>query len=187
MFRKISHYFHHAAKKPINILVTVGAQLIFGLFILPKMQATIDPAQHTTLLDLRFGYTTTQVQLMLKSIGENGRKMYLINEILFDFLNPCIYSIAFCLLLSLFFQQSYSSQAILQNLNLFPIVVGIFDILENLGIVGLLLSYPKTEPNLVLFASWAGLFKWGATLLNLILLFMGIFSWAFHHLTSKPK
>jgi hypothetical protein len=176
MLTRISNYFYDAIS-PKNIFIPVGVQLLFGFFILPKMNSLIDPLEKTILLDLRIGFSEQKAYEVLEILGEKGRNIYLFTEAFIDILYPVVYSIAFCMLLSLFFQKAFSKNHYLRIFNLFPFLVGFFDILENFGIITMLINFPQKIAGIPQFTSWANLFKWGATLFNLILLFTGIIAW----------
>ncbi len=186
MLTNISNYFHSRVK-PLNILIAVGTQLIFGFLILPKMQTIIDPKGGTPVLDLRFGYSSQKAYEVLDIFGQNGREAYFFTEAFLDVLYPIVYSIAFTLILSLFFQKSYSKNHYFQKFNIFPLFVGIADLFENTGILILIANFPNQIIWAAHFASWAGLVKWGATLFNLILLLIGIISWGLLTLVKTKR
>jgi hypothetical protein len=59
-----------------------------------------------------------------------------------DLVNPILYTLIFGLLISWLFQRSFRPGSKLQKLNVVPVGAGVFDVLENVSIVILLLAYP---------------------------------------------
>lgn len=177
-YTNLSDFFRKAALRPLNIVSAVFAQLIFGFFVMPKTQELISPDGKNVILDLRFGYSTEKAWEYLNTIGSSGRNYYFYTETFFDLIFTIIYSIAYCLLLSLFFQKAFSKSHYLQYFNVFPLLLGLADILENIGIITLIKSFPNKLVAVSQFASAMSLLKWGCTLFNLLLMLTGLIAWA---------
>jgi hypothetical protein len=176
--RRFSHFWQTQAN-PKNLFLAFGAQLILGVFILPKAYAMLDVSGTLPALEFRFGFKSDWVVNYLETIGSKGRGIYLIINLLIDSIYAIIYSISFSLILSYFLKLSFSQNHYFRLFNLFPFVVGIFDLIENVGISALIISFPQIDTSIVAFASLASLAKWGAILYNIIMLFIALFAWIF--------
>jgi hypothetical protein len=186
MLIKLSDYFYNNLK-PKTLFVAVIAQLIFGFFILPQAAHFIDPFDKNVVLDLRFGFSVEKAYQVLSSYSASGRNIYLFTEIIIDTLYIAVYTVAFSFLLSLFFQKSFSNNHYFHRFNIFPFLLGISDLVENFGIVAMLIKFPEKLIWAAKLASAASLTKWSCTLFNLLLLFTGIIAWGLLSLVRKMR
>ena len=100
-----------------------------------------DPALLNLSLDGQFAYTPEQAFSAVASFGESGR-IQMIWIHLADFLLIALYTSMFCLSISWLFRRGFAPGSRLQQLNLVPILGGIFDGMENIWILILILAYP---------------------------------------------
>lgn len=184
--RRFSAYLHAAASLKM-ILLAFLSQVIFAVFIIPKMESLINPLQNQVLLELRFGYNIEQFYKLMTSIGQNGRFYYKIYVLFIDLLYPIIYCISYSLLLSLFFRNSFSSGHYFQLFNVFPFFIGFADAFENLNIAYLLFTFPKENVFIVKLASSFSLLKWGFMMYNILLMLTGLFAWGLKTLAGRKK
>ncbi|MCP9761463.1 hypothetical protein [Lacihabitans soyangensis] len=184
--RRFSAYLHAGASLKM-ILLAFFSQVIFAVFIIPKMATLINPLQNQVLLEMRFGYNIQQFYNLMDSLGETGRFYYKIYVFFIDLLYPVIYCISYSLLLSLFFRNSFSSSHYFQLFNVFPFLIGFADVFENLSVGYLLLIYPEKINFLVKLASSFSLLKWGFTMYNILLMLTGLFAWGFRTLLKAKK
>lgn len=184
--RRFSAYLHAGATLKM-ILLAFLSQVIFAVFIIPKMETLINPLQNQVLLELRFGYKIDQFYALMDGLGETGRKFYKIYVLFIDLLYPIIYSISYSLLLSLFFRNSFSSHHYFQLFNVFPFLIGFADIFENLTVGYLLMNFPERINFGVKLASSFSLLKWGFTMYNILLMLTGLFAWGFRTLLNSRK
>jgi hypothetical protein len=184
--RRFSSYLHASASLKM-ILLAFFSQVIFAVFIIPKMEALINPLQNQVLLELRFGYTSNQFYDLMSSIGGVGITYYKIYVLFIDLLYPIIYCISYSLLLSLFFRNSFSSNHYFQLFNIFPFMIGFADVFENISIAYLLFAFPTQNLFIVKLASSFSLLKWGFTMYNILLMLTGLFAWGFRTLLKAKK
>ena len=88
------------------------------------------------------GYDLNYVSELFSSLGENGRRTYLTNQIPVDMIYPLLFGLSYCLLLGYFLKKLNKLIVPFTYLCLLPILAGIADYLENFGIIALLTSYP---------------------------------------------
>jgi hypothetical protein len=118
------------------------AFVVYFAVTLPASQAA--PGGNIEALDAQFFYTPEKAFSTVASYGDSARfwtRIYLT----WDIVNPILYTLAFSLLISWLFQRSFKPEGKLQKLNVLPAGAGLFDVLENIGIVTLLTLHP-TQP-----------------------------------------
>lgn len=124
---------------------TLGVYITMLTFSVPKV------LQHSggmTILDVMpTGYSSEYVRKLFETLGEAGRNVYLFQQIPLDMIYPGLFAITFSLLLALLFERVLSTKSKIQKLIILPFLAGIFDYLENLGIIVMLNMHPN-------FPSW---------------------------------
>lgn len=102
------------------------------------------------LLDMMpTGYSFNYVSDLFNSLGENGRLTYLTNQIPVDMIYPLLFGLSYCLLLGYFLKKLNKLNSPYNYLCLIPIIAGIADYLENIGIITMLKNYPKLKETTV--------------------------------------
>mgnify|MGYP001131228375 CR=1 FL=1 len=100
-----------------------------------------DPVLISKSLDGRIGYTPEQAFSAIASYGESGRtQMVWIH--LGDFILILLYTSMFSLSISWLFKRGFEIDNKIHLLNLVPLFGGLFDVMENIWILILLLIYP---------------------------------------------
>ena len=132
----------------------ISGKIVLGLFILTNLvytfmltvtiPKTMEFSNGMKLLDMMpTGYDLNYVNELFTSIGENGRLTYLTNQIPIDMIYPPLFGISYCLLLGYFLKKMNKLNSQYMYLCLIPIIAGIADYLENIGIITMLKSYPE--------------------------------------------
>lgn len=106
-----------------------------------------DPELISASLDGRIGYTPEQAYAAISSYGSAGRTQMIWIH-LADMILITLYTSLFCLSISWLFKRGYQPDSKMQTMNLVPLVGGLFDVMENIWILTMLLIYP-TESILV--------------------------------------
>lgn len=106
-----------------------------------------DPDLARKSLDGRVYYTAEEAFSAVASYGEAGR-VQMIWLHLWDFVLIALYTSMFCMSISWLFQRGFPPDSKMQRLNLIPVLGGLFDVLENIWIIIMLLVYPS-EPVVV--------------------------------------
>jgi len=102
------------------------------------------------LLDMMpTGYDSAYVENLFNLLGEKGRNTYLYRQIPIDMIYPLFFGISYCLLLAYFLDKLKKLNSFYIYLCLLPIIAGIFDYLENLGIITMLINYPIYSQKLI--------------------------------------
>ncbi len=184
--KSLSEFFYQKATNK-NILISAIAYLILGILIMPRLIPLIEGNSGLKILDIRFGYTATQVSKLFEAIGALGQKNYLLFTATADMAYPLVYGLFLCLFISYLFEKAFLKTHSYRFLNLLPLFIVISDYVENISIISLLSTYPAISTNLVKIGSFATLFKWGATIFSILIVFLGIFGWSFKSFFQKRK
>ena len=145
---RLSRLFHSWAGGWL-ILALFAAFLVFAAVTLPLLRAA--PGGSVVSLDSQFFYTPEEAFSTVASYGDAGRfwiRIYLT----WDIVNPILYTLAFSLLISWLLQRGFKPGSKLQKLNALPVGAGLFDLLENICIVTLLMVHPA-QPKIVAWLS----------------------------------
>jgi len=137
----------------INIEKNISGKKVFGLFILTNLvyafmllvtiPNTMKFSKGMQLLDMMpTGYDLDYVNKLFITLGENGRHFYLTNQIPVDMVYPLLFGLTYSILLAYFLNKINKLKSPFSYLSLLPIIAGIADYLENIGIITMLKSYP---------------------------------------------
>ena len=131
---------HISGKKVLLLFILTNIIYVFMLTVtIPK---TMEFSNGMKLLDMMpMGYDLNYVSELFNTLGENGRETYLTNQIPIDMIYPLLFGLSYCLLLGYFLKKLNKFHTPYSYLCLLPIIAGIFDYLENLGIITMLNSY----------------------------------------------
>jgi len=179
MFSSLSNFFIRSAKGWI-ILPLFLVMLLFEAVLLPGAQATLEEASGGTgPIDLQFFYGATTANEMIASYGDAGRAAYRTTELTADLLFPIVYTVFMALSISWLFQRAFDKGSAAQYLNLAPAGAWLFDLLENIGVVIMLSTFP-TQSFLAAFLTsiFSGL-KWAFVFFSVILLLFGAVTYIF--------
>jgi hypothetical protein len=168
--------YRHASIK--NILIITILFLTFSHFIIPRMARQITPSGDPQLLDVQFGYTPDQAYSTLAAIESQGRTIYLIMLAVVDGIYAFIYGMLLILCASFFLNKSLSQDSILRLLNIIAVDAIIFDLLENVSLIYLLLHFPHRADGVARLASLFGMIKWIMITLSIGVVVIGTIGWA---------
>jgi len=130
-----------SGKKVLGLFILTNVVYLFMLTVtIPK---TMEFSNGMKLLDMMpTGYDLNYVSELFNSLGENGRGTYLTNQIPVDMIYPLLFGLSYCLLLGYFLKKLNKFNTPFLYLCLLPVIAGISDYLENIGIITMLNSYP---------------------------------------------
>jgi hypothetical protein len=133
-----------SGKKVLGLFILTNVVYTFMLTVtIPK---TMQFSNGMKLLDMMpTGYDLDYVSELFRMLGENGRLTYLNNQIPVDMIYPLLFGLSYCLLLGYFLKKLNKLNSPYSFLSLLPIIAGIADYLENLGIITMLKSYPELK------------------------------------------
>ena len=117
---------------------------------------------------------TNRQFLCWSTLGEDGRNVYLFQQLPVDFIYPGLFAISYALLLTWLFAKSFESNSKIFFLALVPVLGGLFDYLENVGIIIMINAFPNISQGLVGVVNFFTLLKSAFTTGFYILLLVGI-------------
>ena len=155
-------------------MLTMGVYLIMFCYTIPKVERH---APGLALFDLSpTGYSTQHAITLLESLGQEGRNVYLYQQLPVDFLFPGLFAVSLTLLLTWIFAKSFQSNSKIFYFAVVPILAGIFDYLENISIVSMIQSFPDLPQGLVATASIFTMLKSASIAAFFVLLYIGVAS-----------
>ncbi len=88
------------------------------------------------------GYSAEYAQKLLETLGETGLFVYQWKQIPLDMIYPILFAVTFSLLLALILKNSFPQKNNLHKLCILPMLAGLFDYLENIGIIIMIQLFP---------------------------------------------
>ncbi len=159
MFSRIYTFFIDKTNKKI-VFAGLGLILIFNLVLFPLVPRfagmSFSPGW---VLDLKFGFQTSYVYRLMNFLGDEGRRAYLYFTLFVDMPYLIIYAFTYAFLIAYVLKKKSLNQKF-QFLLLFPFIIALFDLLENAGIVYLLLHPYDFNEKYVVFISFFNQMKW---------------------------
>jgi len=152
-----------------KVILGIIIILIFNIILFPFFPKLFHVASFPTswILDLRFSYTSDILYTIFDNLGIEGRKVYQLSEIFVDFPYAVFYGFVYSFMIVLLLKKTNLTTN--SYLILIPFGISFFDILENIGLVSLLYSYPKKLTYLVNITSLTTSCKWIFAILTVII------------------
>lgn len=124
----------------ILFTVTIIVYLVMLTITIPKVMSY---SGGMNLLDMMpAGYDAEYANNLLSSLGEQGRNAYLYIQLPVDMVYPLLFGVSYCLVLAYFLNKLGKTESFLFYLCYLPLFAGLFDYLENFGIIAMLNTYP---------------------------------------------
>ncbi|MBU2643447.1 hypothetical protein KKI24_01985 [bacterium] len=157
----------------VLFLVTMSVYLTMLLHTIPSVIAA---APGMKLFDMSpGGYTTDYAFTLLEAIGPGGRNAYLSTQLPLDFVYPGLFAVTYSFLLIWLLGKSFEDSSRIFYFALVPVAAGIFDYLENIGIIVMIHTFPDLSAGVVKITSVLTILKSGFTVAFYILLVIGSF------------
>lgn len=166
----------------------IVTQAIYGIMLYFSIPKVMQYADGMKILDmLPMGYSVEYAQKLFAVLGEAGRSTYLFQQIPLDIFYPGLFAITYVILFVLIFRIIFSKESEFQNLIIVPILAGIFDYCENVGIVIMLSIYPTFQPWLAGITNIFSILKSCLTVLVFIILIIAIVMLAMQKIKQARK
>jgi hypothetical protein len=121
-------------------LATAVYVLMLGITIPDVMSY----AQGMKLLDMMpMGYSPEYVSALFNALGEKGRNAYLYHQLPLDMIYPFLFGVSYSFIMAYFFLRLGKADGNFFYLCFLPIAAGLCDYFENIGIISMLVGYPK--------------------------------------------
>lgn len=175
--KKIVTPLQKSASGKVVLILFILTMAVFSLMLLYTIPKVEGFAPGIALFDMSpAGYSYQQAISLLESLGKVGRNVNLFQQLPVDFVYPGLFSISYALLLTWLFAKSFDSDSKIFFLVLVPALGGLFDYLENIGIILMINAFPNISQELVGMASTFTVLKSAFTTGFYILLLVGIVS-----------
>jgi len=146
----------------------LAAYLYMVLYSIPLVSSFAGGRQLPDLLPL--GYSPEYVRDLLDRLGEAGRHAYLWRQLPADFVYPGLFAVTLSLLAYYLVGKTSRMGGNAKYVVLLPLAAGFFDYCENLGLVSLLLRYPRVADLHIRITEGFTLLKSGFSTLSFIAL-----------------
>lgn len=153
------------------IVVFILLVIAVNVFLLPAIYPSFET------LDLQSSYSPERAYQLIDSYGEEGRQYYALIELTLDLIYPILNALMFSTLTIYLFRRVFPPDSFWQKLPLLGPIVMIVDYLENVGIVTMLLSYPRRLGVVAWTANVFTATKFFLSYLELILIVIGLLGW----------
>ncbi len=159
-----------------NIIVMLAITIaVYVYMLLVSLPYVMSFAGGMRLFDLMpTGYSPEYAENLLGILGADGRHAYLVRQIPFDMLYPGLFAISYAMLSAFILKNIFTSTNKFRYLILLPIFAGLFDYLENTGIISMLIMYPDFSKTLASVSSVCTVLKSLLTTVFFLLLGLGI-------------
>ena len=157
-----------------NTLILLAVYLLINIFVLPAAEARIKAASGGVgPIDLQLSYTPDKVFSMVEAYGE-ARSFYALFEFTGDLAYPIVYTLTFSFIITILFRNAFDLNSPLQKLHLLPFAAFVFDMLENVCIVTMLITYPQQITAVAVVGNLFTIVKWIAAFGSIALVLIGL-------------
>ena len=111
-----------------------------------------------SILDLKFGFSLEEIELIFGKMKEGGRNVYLFSTIIIDVPYAIIYGFIYSIIVYSLLKKAKLIN--LKQISILPILISVFDLIENIGIIYFLNVYPNINENYISVFSLANKLKW---------------------------
>ena len=132
------------------LLLFLLTNLVYAFMLIITIPKVMTFSNGLKLLDMMpTGYDSDYVNLLFETLSDNGRYVYLYNQIPIDMIYPLLFGISYFLILAYFLNKLNKLKSPLFYLCLLPLIAGLFDYFENIGIITMLINYPNNSQILI--------------------------------------
>ena len=174
MNRSIS-FLQSASSGRVVLILFVLTNVVYGTILGYSIPLVFSYSPESILFDMSpAGYSYAEAIELLQSLGPDGRNAYLTIQIPIDLVYPAMFAVSYALMITWIFKQGLPKHSRVYLLAFVPILAGLFDYLENAGIVAMLYAFPDVSENLVTSASSFTIAKSGFTTLFFLVLLVSL-------------
>ena len=157
------------------VISLLAAMAVYCYMVFVSIPAVMAYEGKLRLFDMKpLGFDFEYAKLLLLSLGTEGRQVYLTRQLPIDMIYPLLFAISGGLLLYYLFKKAAPTRPRFLLLSLVPILAGLCDYLENIGIISMLRSFPDLSTGTVCFTSTFTIGKSGLTTLFWLLMLIGL-------------
>lgn len=138
------------------------------------------------LLDMKVLYTPDEAYAHLAAMGDAGRAFDLTHIVPLDFVFPFMYTLFSAVAISWILCQWLPAGSPWHRLNVVPLIGGLGDYLENLGIIAMILVWPAALPGVAQFTMVACLVKFVFIIISDLIIAGALGGWILTRLRASP-
>jgi hypothetical protein len=105
------------------------------------------------------GYEPEYILTLLEKLGDQGRHVYLYQQIPIDLCYPFLFGITYCMVIIYLLQKIQKLNGETISLCLLPLMGGIFDYMENFSIIHMLTTFPGISVTSIKISAFFTVFK----------------------------
>lgn len=180
LYRKIIFYYKEFISRNLRgsrvLIWFILTYLIYALMLMvsiPKVMSFAGDMQIFNILP--FGYNEEYAMKLLYALGNEGRRVYLYQQILIDLFFPFLFAFGNCLLTGFLLKKLNYLKGGFIYLCLFPVFASWFDYLENIGVMAMLLRFPDVSVTLIQVSSFFSVAKSLLITIFFVVLFVLLF------------
>ncbi len=142
-----------------NLIAGLLLIVIINLVVFPFFPALLDGSDidFSNIFDLQFGFNTAYVIQTLTNLGQKGRHIYMLSTIFVDIPYLIIYGFVYAILINTVLHKLQFDFKLLIYLSF---LISLFDLIENIGVIYFLQTYPDISLQMVKLTSIANQLKW---------------------------
>jgi hypothetical protein len=160
MIRLLQDFIDQKSTGKTVVLFFVITNLVYTLMLLITIPEVMEYAGGMKLPDMMpTGYDIEYVNTLFQTLGENGRHAYLYHQIPLDMIYPLLFGICYCLLFFWFLKQIKKHKSSFFYFCLLPLISGISDYIENIGMIKMLIQFPAYSDDTVLITNTFSVLK----------------------------
>ena len=137
------------------------------------------------ILDMEVLYTPDQAYAFLAAMGEAGRAFDLTHIIPIDLFVPFFYALFLSTFITWLLHRWLPAGSLWHRLNLVPVIGAVFDYLENLGIIAMLLAWPARLPEIAQFTMASTLLKFSFSALAFLIVAVALIGWIVYAIRGR--
>lgn len=172
-----------------NILILfVITMAVYAAMLFITIPEVLRHADGMTLPDLMpGGYEPQYIRQLLTELGDEGRGVYLHRQLPLDLVYPFLFALTNALILAYLLHRLGRATQKALLIATIPLTAGLFDYLENISTIRMLLRYPDISDVSIRLASVFTVLKSGLTTLFFILLIALLLALLLQHFRSGRK
>jgi len=161
-----------------NILILWAVFVAFNLLVVGPAYSRIETLSGgVEALDFLIVYRPEKAFERVAAYGAEGRPYYATIALTVDTLFPLLMALTFGLTLARLYRRAFSREGVLHRALFVPLGTMVADLLENVGIVTMLLSHPRRPLAVALLTSSFSTVKWTAATAESLLIVIGLIAW----------
>jgi hypothetical protein len=140
-----------------SLLIFLAIYVLFNGYILKNTESKIIElaGKSVGIIDLTLGFNPQKTLMIVSEYGDAARSFYARTEMTTDIAYPIVYAFLFGIILTLLYRKSSYAWV-----NILPFICLLFDYLENINIVILLMTYPQQSLAIAILCEIFKLMKW---------------------------